>query len=64
MPRIRSLSIGEFDPELRALVCADDKSERELRPTSVRAHHPEIAKAYVRFGAAMKQFAVLPARLR
>ncbi len=64
MPRIRSLSVDEFDPELRAMLRAQDKSERELRPTSIRAHHPEFAKAYVRFGAAMKQFAVLPARLR
>lgn len=64
MSRIRPLTLDEFDPELRAMLNADHKSERELRPTSVRAHHPELAKAYIRFTAAMKQSAVLSARLR
>ena len=64
MPRIRSLPVHEFDPELRAMLGADHKSEREMRPTSVRAHHPELAKAYVRFAGALKQHAVLSERLR
>ncbi|MEI7783913.1 MAG: carboxymuconolactone decarboxylase family protein [Betaproteobacteria bacterium] len=64
MQRIRSLSLQEFDPELRQMLGADHKSEREMRPTSVRAHHPELAKAYVRFAGAFKQHAVLSERLR
>lgn len=64
MPRLRSLHLDEFDPELRAMLKADQKSEREMRPTSVRAHHPELAKAYVRFMGAVKQHAVLSERLR
>lgn len=64
MPRLRSLPLEEFDPELRAMLGADLKSERELRPMSVRAHHPELAKAYARFAGAIKQHAVLPERLR
>jgi AhpD family alkylhydroperoxidase len=64
MPRIRCLSRQEFDPELRAMLGADHKSEREMRPTSVRAHHPELAKAYARFAGALKQHAVLSERLR
>lgn len=64
MPRLRSLSLEELDPELRAMLHADDKTERELRPMSVRAHHPELAKAYVRYSAALRQHAVLTARLR
>jgi AhpD family alkylhydroperoxidase len=64
MPRIRCLSLQEFDPELRAMLGADHKSEREMRPTSVRAHHPELAKAYARFAGALKQHAVLSERLR
>lgn len=64
MPRLRSLTLDEFDPELRAMLKADQKSEREMRPTSVRAHHPEFAMAYVRFMAAFKEHAVLPTRLR
>ncbi len=64
MSRIRSVPIDKFDPELRDMLRAQEKSDRELHPSSIRAHHPEIAKAYVRFGAALKQFAVLPARLR
>ena len=64
MPRIRCLPVHEFDPELRAMLGADHKIEREMRPTSVRAHHPELAKAYVRFAGALKQHAVLSERLR
>ncbi len=64
MPRLRSLTLDEFDPELRAMLQADQKSEREMRPSSVRAHHPEFAKAFVRFTAAFKKHAVLPTRLR
>ena len=64
MSRIRCLSLQEFDPELRAMLGADHKSEREMRPTSVRAHHPELAKAYARFAGALKQHAVLSERLR
>jgi len=58
------MTLDEFDPELRAMLKADQKSEREMRPTSVRAHHPELAKAYVHFTAAFKAHAVLPTRLR
>jgi AhpD family alkylhydroperoxidase len=64
MPRIRSLALSEFDPELLSLLNAEQKTERELRPTSVRAHHPELAKAYLRFGGALKTHSVLSARLR
>lgn len=64
MTRLRSLPLEEIDPELRAMLHADDKSERELRPMSVRAHHPELAKAYARYTGAFKQHAVLSARLR
>jgi AhpD family alkylhydroperoxidase len=43
---------------------AELKSDRELRPMSVRAHHPELAKAYVRYSGEVKRHAVLPERLR
>ena len=64
MSRLTCLPIEKIDPELRQLLNADQKSERELRPFSIRAHHPELAKAHAIYGAAMKQHAVLPARLR
>jgi AhpD family alkylhydroperoxidase len=64
MSRLRSLTPDEFDPELRALLDADHKSERELRPMSIRAHHPELAKAYARYSTASRQCAVLSPRLR
>src|SRR4051812_13355774 len=64
MSRLRSLSVEEMDPELRALVNAQDKSERELRPMSIRAHHPELAKAHAQYAAAAKRVSVLSARLR
>lgn len=64
MPRLRSLPLDEFDPELRAMLNADQKSERELRPMSIRAQHPELAKAYVRYTATVNRHAVLSPRLR
>jgi len=64
MSRIPSVPLSEFDPELRAMLGADHKSEREMRPMSVRAHHPELAKAYARFMGALKQHSVLSERLR
>src|SRR5687767_3035221 len=64
MSRLRSLSVDEFDPELRAMINADQKSDRELRPMSIRAHHPELAKAHARYDVAVKNCAVLTPRLR
>lgn len=64
MSRISSVAMDQFDPELRALVGGTEKSERELHPTSIRAHHPEVAKAYLRFATAMRQHSVLSSRLR
>ena len=64
MPRLTSLPIEAFDPELRALLAADQKTVRELRPFSIRAHHPELAKAHAVYGAALKKHSVLTARLR
>lgn len=64
MSRIPSVPLSEFDPELRAMLGADLKSEREMRPMSVRAHHPELAKAYARFMGSFKQHSVLSERLR
>ena len=64
MPRLRSLPLDELDPELREMLKADHKSERELRPMSIRAQHPELAKAYARYTATAQQFAVLSPRLR
>ena len=34
MPKIGSLTLSEFEPELLSLLNADQKTERELRPTS------------------------------
>jgi AhpD family alkylhydroperoxidase len=64
MSRLTCLPYDSIDPELRDLLNADRKSERELRPFAIRAHHPELAKAHAAYGAAMKKGAVLPARLR
>ncbi len=64
MSRLSTLPLDKIDPELLAMLNADQKSERELRPFTIRAHHPELAKAHAVYGAAMKNVAVLPARLR
>ena len=64
MSRIPSVPVDQYEPELRALLSGTEKSDRELHPTSIRAHHPDIAKAYLRFGGAMRSHSVLPPRLR
>ena len=40
---------------MRAMVGSNGKTDRELHPTSMRVNHPDIAKAYPRFGAARQR---------
>lgn len=63
MARVRMLTPEELDPELRELVDADQKTPLEVGNIRIYAQRPELAKAYVRFGAAMKAPGMLPRRL-
>ena len=45
--RLRLVPVEEFDPELRELVAADDRTPLELGLLRVHAHRPSHAKAIV-----------------
>jgi alkylhydroperoxidase family enzyme len=61
--RLRMLPVEEFDPELRALVGADDRTPLELGLLRVHAHRPSHAKAIVALHAALWTDRLLPDRL-
>ena len=63
MARIRMLHTDELDPELRALVAADDRTPLELGNIRIYAHRPELAKGYVALTSATRAHRSLPARL-
>jgi alkylhydroperoxidase family enzyme len=63
MTRIEMLTPEEFDPELRRLVRADQKSPLELGLMRIFAHRPEQAKAIAAMGAALRSNRLLPDRL-
>ena len=61
--RLRMVPVGEFDPELRELVSADDRTALELGLLRVHAHRPSHAKAIVGLHAALWTDRLLPDRL-
>jgi AhpD family alkylhydroperoxidase len=63
MTRIKMLAPEEFDPELRALVRADEKDPLQLGLMRMFAHRPEQAKAIAALGAALRRHRLLPDRL-
>src|ERR1700716_326933 len=61
--RLRMVPVQEFDPELRELVAADDRTPLELGLLRVHAHRPSHAKAIVGLHAALWTDRLLPDRL-
>src|SRR5205809_5897901 len=61
--RLKMVSVDEFDPELRELVAADDRTPLELGLLRVHAHRPSHAKAIVGLHAALWTDRLLPDRL-
>jgi len=61
--RLRMVPVEEFDPELRELVAADDRTPLELGLLRVHAHRPSHAKAIVGLHAALWTDRLLPDRL-
>src|SRR5436305_4205687 len=61
--RLRLVPVAEFDPELRELVAADDRTPLELGLLRVHAHRPSHAKAIVGLHAALWTDRLLPDRL-
>lgn len=61
--RLRMVPIEQFDPELRQLVAADERTPLELGLLRVHAHRPSHAKAIVGLHAALWTDRLLPDRL-
>ena len=63
MTRISKLSPEQFDPELREMTHADERTPLELGNVRIFAHRPELAKAVARFSGSLKRHRTLPDRL-
>jgi len=63
MTRISKVPVVEWDPDLRAMVAADEATTVEQGMMRVLAHTPRIAKSFVAFGAGLFQSRTLPRRL-
>jgi alkylhydroperoxidase family enzyme len=61
--RVRMVPVEEFDPELRELVGADERTPLELGLLRVHARRPSHAKAIVGLHAALWSDRLLPDRL-
>jgi len=61
--RLRMVPVEAFDPELRELVAADERTGLELGLLRVHAHRPSHAKAIVGLHAALWTDRLLPDRL-
>jgi len=61
--RLTMVPVGQFDPELRALVAADERTPLELGLLRVHAHRPSHAKAIVGLHGALWTDRLLPDRL-
>jgi AhpD family alkylhydroperoxidase len=63
MTRVAKVEIEDWDPELRAMTRADEATPLEQGLMRIFANVPELAKAFVGFGGAMKRTRTLPPRL-
>lgn len=63
MVRVPMVPVEAFEPELRALVRADERSAAELGNLPLYAHNPKIATSLVRFQAALRTEGTLSRRL-
>jgi AhpD family alkylhydroperoxidase len=60
--RIRRLTVDELDPEMAALIGAQDRTPLELAVTSIVGHRPDLARPLVAFTRSLKN-GILPRRL-
>ena len=63
MTRISKVPVADWDPELRAMIAADEATPLEQGLYRVLAHTPPIAKALSAFGGGLFQNRTLPRRL-
>jgi AhpD family alkylhydroperoxidase len=57
------LPVEEWDPQLRAMAKADERTPAELGPLPIHAHRPELAKAMLGYHAALHSNRLLSDRL-
>src|SRR5690349_12858367 len=63
MTRVAKVEIENWDPELRAMTRADEATPLEQGLMRIFANVPDLAKAFVKFGGAMKATRTLSPRL-
>jgi len=63
MTRVAKVPVEQWDPELRAIVAADEATPLEQGLLRIMAQTPEIAKAFINFGMALVKHRTLPHRL-
>jgi AhpD family alkylhydroperoxidase len=63
MTRVAKIDVENWDPELRAMTRADEATPLEQGLMRIFANVPELAKAFVQFGGAMKRSRTLSPRL-
>ena len=63
MTRLAKVPVDQWDPELRAMMDADNTTELERGVACVMALSPAVAKATIRFGKDLFDNMTLPARL-
>ena len=64
MARVRMLKPEQLDPEVAKLAGADKLSSRQPAPVRAMGHDPELTKAYLAFGGAVRKCATLTPRFR
>jgi len=62
MARIRRLTVDELDPDMAALIGAQDRTPLELAVTSIVGHRPDLAQPLIAFTRSLKN-GILPRRL-
>ena len=63
MTRVAKVEIENWDPDLRAMTRADEATPLEQGLMRIFANVPELAKAFVGFGGAMKRTRTMSPRL-
>jgi AhpD family alkylhydroperoxidase len=63
MTRVPMVPVEGLDPELRALIRADERTGAQLGNLPLYAHNPEIAKAFVHYQSALRSRGSLPRRV-
>jgi AhpD family alkylhydroperoxidase len=64
MTRVAKLPLEQWDPELRAMLGADEATPLEQGPVRIMAQTPAVTKPFIRFALALITQSSLPRRLQ